>query len=97
MIKITMTNGLAYVLKSFESEFPWPADDDDEDAWQYQLELFEAVKSALGRIGYSPNYYESILGALSNIPGVAKVEDLDPPPPDDDNDTDDDDEGLVIY
>ena len=48
MIKITMTNGLAYVLKSFESEFPWPADDDDEDAWQYQLELFEAVKKCFG-------------------------------------------------
>ena len=84
MIKLTTTDGLAYVLPP--SEVLWPARDDDEAAFQKWPEVRQKVKEVISRFkdGYHPNYQEAFLEALAGIPGVASVEDLDPQPPEKD-------------
>lgn len=79
MIKLTMTNGLVYMLPP--SGLPQPEADDDEAAWQYLSEAYRAVRDAIDRFdnSYHPSYLEDFIKALSDIPEVAAVEYRDPP------------------
>ena len=82
MIKLTMTNGLVYVMPSL-GEGPRPMADDDDEAWQSWPDIYQKVYNVINRfIGdYHPNYYRACLKALSGILEW-QAEDLDPNPPD---------------
>jgi hypothetical protein len=93
-----MTNGLVYVMPSL-GEGPRPMADDDDEAWQSWPDIYQKVYNVINRfIGdYHPNYYRACLKALSGIPGVASVEDLDPNPPDYDAPQFDEKGNPIIY
>lgn len=86
MIKLTMTNGLVYVA-SPALDKPRPVAVDDEEAWQYLPEVYKALRDAHDSAHKYTKFYivytEDLVKALSDIPGVASVEDLDPQPPED--------------
>ena len=87
MIKLTMTNGLVYMATP-SLERPRPEAVDDEAAWQYLPEVYKALRDAHDNAHKYTNFYivytEDLVKALSDIPGVASVDDLDPQPPEKD-------------
>lgn len=95
MIKLTMTNGLVYILPP--SEALRPAVDNDEAAWEYWPKARQAVRNVLNNIHKHTSFYivftEDLIKALSDIPEIASVEDITPNLSDDD---DDDDEKPVF-
>ncbi len=100
MIKLTMANGLVYTM-SPSLERPRPADSDDEAAWEYLPRVYQALRDAKDSVHRYTNFYiifaEDLIKALSGIPGVASVEDLDPNPPDYDAPQFDEKGNPIIY
>jgi hypothetical protein len=102
MIKITMTNGLVY-MASPSLDMPRPAAEDNEAAWQYLPKVYQALREARDNVRRFTNFYRvfpaDLIKSLSSIPGVARVENLDPlPTADKDGSSEFDNKGnRVIY
>lgn len=83
MIKITMTDGVSYLVTPGGVVAP-PAGD-DKAAWARVGDFSAALRTAMARLDgdYHPERVAAMVGVLARLPGVASAVDLDPQPPDD--------------